>query len=281
MNHGRLAGTGKFVILPVDQGFEHGPGRSFEPNPAGYDPRYHAELAVKSGCNAYAAPLGAIEAAHDVIEKHKLPLILKVNNHDGMMPDDADPKMAVTSWVEDAVRLNANAVGFTIYPASAHAQAMYLELKQLVADARKAGLPVVVWTYPRGSGLESKDVETAVDVVAYAVHIAAQLGAHIIKCKPPKAALGLPDHIKREVYKNTPIQNLSDRIKIIIQAAFNGRRIVINSGGDAKGTDELLEEIRQLHAGGSFGSIVGRNSFQRPETEAIKLLNDIQDIYAA
>src|SRR3990167_8216275 len=125
LSYGRLGGTGKFVILPVDQGFEHGPGRSFEPNPAGYDPLYHAQLAVDAGCNAYAAPLGALEAASEIIAKHDLPTILKVNNHDLLMPDDADPKPAITSWVEDAVRLKCAAVGFTIYPGSVHATELY------------------------------------------------------------------------------------------------------------------------------------------------------------
>ncbi len=279
INYGRIGGTGKFVILPVDQGFEHGPGRSFEPNPAGYDPVYHAKLAIDSGCNGYAAPLGAIEAAADVIAEADLPVILKVNSHDLMMPDSSDPFPAVTAWVDDAVRLGCAAVGFTIYPGSVHSKEMYEQVKELAKDARSAGLVLVVWAYPRGSGLPSKDVETAVDVCCYAVHIAAQLGAHIIKCKPTIGVIGLPDHVKRETYKNVPIDTLADRTKLVVKSAFDGHRIVINSGGEAKKEEDILEEVRQLAAGNSFGSIVGRNSFQRPKEESIALLHKIQDIY--
>jgi class I fructose-bisphosphate aldolase len=150
---------------------------------------------------------------------------------------------------------------------------MYEQVRELASDARAAGLVVVVWAYPRGSGLPSKDVETAVDIVCYAVHIAAQLGAHIIKCKPSKAVIGLPDHVKKNTYEGVPIDTLADRTKIVVKSAFNGHRIVINSGG------EVLEEVTQLAAGGSFGSIVGRNAFQRAKDESIILLHQIQDIY--
>jgi len=279
ISYGRIGGTGKFVILPVDQGFEHGPARSFSPNPLGYDPRYHASLAVKSRCNAYAAPLGAIEAAADIIEEYKLPVILKVNNHDLMMPDEADALPALTGWVEDAVRLNAAAVGITIYPGSAHAREMYQQVKKLAHDARKAGLVVVVWTYPRGSGIPSKEAETAVDVVSYAVHIAAQLGAHIIKCKPTTALVALPGNVKKKVYEGLSVATLTERTRLVIEAAFGGRRVVVCSGGETKDTAILLDEVRELKAGGVHGSIVGRNAFQRPEAEAISLLHAIQEIY--
>lgn len=296
INQGRLAGTGRFVFLPVDQGFEHGPGRSFQPNPAGYDPLYHAKLAIDSGCNGYAAPLGQIEAAIDIITEAQLPTILKVNSHDLMMPDASDPDPAVTAWVDDAERLGCAAVGFTIYPGSIHAKEMYQQVRELANDARSAGLVVVVWAYPRGSGLPkpadftAKDdstelkidknmVESAVDIVCYGVHIACQLGAHIIKCKPSTELIALSDHIKRQTYKDVPIATLADRTKIVVQSAFGGKRIVINSGGDAKETGLILAEVRQLYAGGSFGSIVGRNSFQRSRDDGIALLHLIQNIY--
>jgi class I fructose-bisphosphate aldolase len=282
VNYGRIGGSGKFVILPVDQGFEHGPARSFQPNPAGYDPRYHAELAIKAGCNGYAAPLGAIEAAVDIIAKKDLPVILKVNNHDGMMPDEKDAFPALTSWVEDALRLKAAAVGITIYPGSAHAREMYEQVRHLVSDARVAGLVVVVWAYARGSGLPlGEEAETALDVVSYAVHIAAQLGAHIIKCKPAKKLIALPSNVKRGVYDGLPMETLADRTTLVVQSAFGGRRIIICSGGDAKKTEDLLAEIAELKKGGASGSIVGRNSFQRPEADAIDLLHTIQDIYVS
>jgi len=278
LNHGRLAGTGKVVILPVDQGFEHGPARSFAKNPAGYDPRFHFELAIEAGCNAYAAPLGFLEAGASEFAGD-VPLILKLNNSDSIYSGD-DPCPAITGSVEDALRLGCSAIGFTIYPGSADRNLMYGQIRDLAEEAKSCGLAVVVWSYPRGSGVSTAG-ETAVDVIAYAAQIAAQLGAHFIKVKPPT------DHIEhdaaRKVYESEkiPIGTLADRIRHVVQSAFNGRRVVIFSGGAAKGREDVLAEIRQIAEGGGFGSIVGRNSFQRPKTEAIELLHEIMDIYAA
>ncbi len=276
MDTGTLAGTGKMVILPVDQGFEHGPARSFAKNPAGYDPLYHYQLAIDAGCNAYAAPLGFLEAGARQFAG-RIPTILKLNNSDSLYSGE-DPKSAVTGSVNDALRLGCAAVGFTIYPASMERNEMYQEISDIAEEAKASGLAVVVWSYPRGSGISSKG-ETAVDVVAYAAQIAAQLGAHIIKVKPPT------DHIEldaaRKVYESEkiPIATLEQRIQHVVQSAFGGRRITIFSGGAAKGTDAVLEEIRGLAKGGSFGSIIGRNSFQRPKKEAIELLQTIMGIY--
>jgi class I fructose-bisphosphate aldolase len=277
LNHGRLGGTGKLVILPVDQGFEHGPARSFAKNPAGYDPRYHFELAIEAGCNAYAAPLGFLEAgaaefAGDV------PLILKLNSSDSLF-SGSDPSPAVTGGVDDALRLGCSAIGFTIYPGSSARNEMYQQIRELALEAKSAGLAVVIWSYPRGSGI-SKQGETAVDVSAYAAQIAAQLGAHLIKVKPPSAHID--QEAARKVYESEriPVGTLAERVRHVVQSAFNGRRIVIFSGGEAKGHDALIEDIRSIAEGGGFGSIVGRNSFQRPKSEAVELLHEIMDIYA-
>ncbi len=277
LNHGRLAGTGKLVILPVDQGFEHGPARSFAPNPAGYDPRYHFELAIEAGCNAYAAPLGFLEAGAAQYAG-QIPLILKLNNSDTLYTG-SDPCPAVTGSVDDALRLGCVAIGFTIYPGSAARNEMYGQLRELAAEAKRKGLAVVVWSYPRGSGL-SKQGETAVDVVAYAAQIAAQLGAHLIKVKPPTAHI--EQEAARKVYEKQriPIETLADRVRHVVQSAFNGRRIVIFSGGEAKETNQILDEIRAIRDGGGFGSIIGRNSFQRPKSEALEFLRTVMDIYA-
>jgi len=277
LNHGRLGGTGKVVILPVDQGFEHGPARSFAKNAVGYDPRSHFELGIDAGCNAYAAPLGFLEAGAAEFAG-QIPTILKLNNSDSLY-GGADPCPAVTGSVDDALRLGCAAIGFTIYPASAHRNEMYQQIRELGEEAKAKGLAVVVWSYPRGSGISSAG-ETAIDVVAYAAQIAAQLGAHIIKVKPPT------DHIEqdaaRKVYEaeGVPVGTLAERISHVVQAAFNGRRIVIFSGGAAKGREGVLEEIQGIADGGGFGSIIGRNSFQRPKDEAIDLLHAVMDIYA-
>lgn len=278
LNTGRLAGTGKMVILPVDQGFEHGPARSFAPNPAGYDPRYHPQLAIDAGCAAYAAPLGFLEAGAAEYAG-QLPLILKANNSHCLY-GTPNPIPAVTASVDDALRLGAVAIGFTIYPGSAHYKPMMEELRELTLEAKAKGLAVVLWSYPRGEGLKPQD-ETAIDVVSYAAQIAAQLGAHIIKVKPPTAHFALASARKAYEAAGRPVETLADRISDVIDSAFGGRRITIFSGGAAKGTDAVLEEIRGIAAGGGFGSIMGRNAFQRPKDEAIALLHQVMDIYAA
>ncbi|HMQ20934.1 MAG TPA: class I fructose-bisphosphate aldolase [Planctomycetota bacterium] len=275
--HGRLGGSGKMVILPVDQGFEHGPARSFAKNPAGYDPHYHFKLAIESGCNAYAAPLGFLEQGARTFAG-RIPTILKLNNSDSLV-STKDPCPAVTASIEDALRLGCSAIGYTIYPGSIERNLMYENLRILIQEAKEVGLPTVLWAYPRGTAL-TKVGETATDVVAYAAQISAQLGAHIIKVKPPTADLEQAEAKKVYESEKIAVGTLAERIRHVVQSAFDGKRIVIFSGGPAKGTDEVLEEVRALAAGGSFGSIMGRNAFQRPMKDAITLLHQIMDIYA-
>ncbi|MGB0679378.1 MAG: class I fructose-bisphosphate aldolase [Polyangiales bacterium] len=274
LEHGRLAGTGKLVILPVDQGFEHGPGRSFAPNPAGYDPSYHAELAAETGCNAYAAPLGFIEAVAGRFAG-RLPLILKVNNSDTLGGPE-QPCSAQTSDVQDALRLGCTAIGYTIYPGSGERNTMYQQLRELIAEARSVGLPTIVWAYARGAKL-SKEGETAADVIAYAAHIACQLGAHIVKVKPPTGHVEVA--AAKKAYEGIPVGELEQRVRHVVQSAFNGKRIVIFSGGPSKGFDEVVAEARGIAAGGGFGAIVGRNAFQRSHADAVKLLGAIMEEY--
>ena len=276
---GRLGGTGKLVILPVDQGFEHGPARSFAKNPAGYDPDYHVQLAIDSGCNAYAAPLGFIEA---VAARYagQIPLILKLNNSDSLSKLGGAPISAVTAGVRDAVRLGCSAIGYTIYPGSDARNAQLEHLRELSAQAKDHGLAVVVWSYPRGSGI-SKEGETAIDISAYAAQIACQMGAHVVKVKPPKALVEQPEARKVYEEQRIPIATLADRVRHVVQAAFGGKRILIFSGGESKDTSALLEEVRALKEGGAFGSIMGRNVFQRPRAEALGLLAEVMRIYAS
>jgi class I fructose-bisphosphate aldolase len=278
LNTGTLAGSGKMVILPVDQGFEHGPARSFAPNPQGYDPDYHAQLAIESGCNAYAAPLGFIEAVAGKLAG-EIPLILKVNNSDTLAKID-QPCSALTSSVKDAVRLGCTAIGYTIYPGSGARNTQYQMLRELIAEAKAYGLPSVVWAYPRGAGL-SKAGETAVDIAAYAAQIAAQLGAHIIKVKPPTSHVEQPEAQKVFDKYSIPKGSLTECVRHVVQSAFNGKRIVIFSGGEAKDTQALLDEVRQIAKGGGMGSIMGRNAFQRPQQEALSLLKEVMNIFRA
>lgn len=278
LNHGRLGGTGRMVILPVDQGWEHGPVRSFGPNPDGYDPRYHFKLAIEAGLNAYAAPLGFLKAGAAEYAG-EIPLILKANNHD-LLADEKDSWQAITASVNDALRLGCCAIGMTIYPGSALRKQMYEEVRRTSELARENGLAVVVWSYPRGTSL-SKEGETAIDVCGYAAQIACQLGAHIVKVKLPSS------HIEQEAAKKVyekekiPIGTLTERVRHVTQCAFAGRRVVIFSGGAKKESDaELFEECKAIRDGGGFGSIIGRNTFQRKRNDALKLLDDIIKIYA-
>jgi class I fructose-bisphosphate aldolase len=274
--HGRLAGSGKLVILPVDQGYEHGPARSFAPNPAAYDPRYLFELAIEAGLSAYAAPLGPLEAGA-VTYAGEVPLILKLNSANSMAAGSIQDQ-AVTASVDDALRLGCVGVGFTIYPGSDSCYGMQEELRELIREAKAKGLVAVVWSYPRG-GKISKEGETALDIVAYAAHMAALMGATIIKVKPPKAGVDLSPAKDAYAKAEVPMDTLPDRIRHVMQASFAGRRLVVFSGGEAKGTEGVLEEIRQIRDGGGNGSIIGRNSFQRPRAQALELLDQVVKIY--
>ena len=271
---GRLGGTGKLVILPVDQGFEHGPARSFAPNPPAYDPHYHFELAIEAGLNAYAAPLGMIEAGAATFAG-QIPTILKVNSSNSL----AKAKdQAITGSVGDALRLGCSAIGFTIYPGSDYAFEMMQEIRDLAEEAKSVGLAVVIWSYPRGDAL-SKEGETAIDICAYAAHMAALLGAHLIKVKPPTNFLELAEAKKVYEKEKIDVSSGAARIRHVVQSCFNGRRIVVFSGGAAKGEEGIFEEARAIRDGGGNGSIIGRNTFQRPRADALKLLDSLVKIY--
>ena len=271
---GKLGGTGKLLILPVDQGFEHGPARSFAPNPAAYDPHYLFQIAIEAGLNAYAAPLGMIELGANTFAG-AIPIILKVNSSNSLA---TSKDQAVTASVSDALRLGCSAIGFTIYPGSEYAFDQMEELREMAEEAKAAGLAVVVWSYPRGPNLD-KVAETAMDICAYAAQMAALMGAHIIKVKPPT------NHVSLDAAKKTYADNkidgstLAKRVEHVMQASFGGKRIVVFSGGEAKGLDGLYEEIRGLRDGGANGSIIGRNTFQRPKKDALEMLSKIIDIY--
>ncbi|QIK41330.1 class I fructose-bisphosphate aldolase [Pontivivens nitratireducens] len=274
---GKLGGSGKLVILPVDQGFEHGPARSFAPNPAAYDPHYHYQLAIDAGLSAYAAPLGMIEAGADTFAG-QIPTILKANSANSLIPDEAPKDQAITATVDDALRLGCSAIGFTIYPGSSAGLDMFEEISAMRQEAAAKGIATVIWSYPRGEALD-KDGETAIDIGAYAAQIAALLGAHIIKIKLSSDHLSLSE--AKKVYENEGI-DISDqaaRVRHCMQASFDGRRIVVFSGGSKKGADSVYDDARAIRDGGGNGSIIGRNTFQRERGEALDMLGKIIDIY--
>lgn len=277
LNHGRIGGTGKLMILPIDQILEHGPGRAFEPNPVMYDPLEQAQFAVDGGFNAFAAPLGSLERGYEVLARNNVPTILKVNSHTLMIPDNENPKPSIHSWVDDAVRLGCSAVGFTLYPGSLHSNEMEQQARELIADARKAGLITILWVYPRGAGL-IKGQERAVDVIAYGVALGVSLGAQIIKVKLPLDSYGIASNKEMGIYDKVPTQTLTDRIKLVMKAAYNGHRIVIHSGGDFANAETLADEMRAIRDAGAFGSIMGRNAFQRPRAQALDLISNLQDV---
>ncbi|NSX55131.1 class I fructose-bisphosphate aldolase [Parasulfitobacter algicola] len=275
--HGKLGGTGKMIILPVDQGFEHGPARSFAPNAPGYDPHYHYQLAIDAGLNAYAAPLGMLEAGADTFAG-QIPTILKANSANSLMSDTAGKNQAVTASVDDALRLGCAAIGFTIYPGSDMALDMFEEIVEIRKEAAAKGVATVIWSYPRGEAI-SKNGETAIDIAAYAAQIAALLGAHIIKIKLSTDHLELPEAKKVYEEQKIDIATQADRVKNCMQSSFAGRRIVVFSGGAKKGTDSVYDDARAIRDGGGNGSIIGRNSFQRDKADALDMLGKLVEIY--
>ncbi|NRA74035.1 MAG: class I fructose-bisphosphate aldolase [Rickettsiales bacterium] len=275
--HGKLAGTGRLVILPVDQGFEHGPDRSFAKNPDAYDPTYHYSLAIEAGLSAYAAPYGMLQAAADTFAG-AIPTILKMNSANSLNPKSTVPYQAITSSVKDALQLGCSAIGFTIYPGSGQSMKMMTEIAELAREARAYGLAVVIWSYARGEDI-TKEGETAIDVCAYSAHMACLLGAHIVKVKLPTSHIEQEEAKKSYTANNLDVSSLEKRVAHVKKSCFNNRRIVVFSGGVSKTTDSLYEEIKAIRDGGGNGSIIGRNTFQRPKQEALKMLDDIITIY--
>lgn len=274
---GKLGGTGKMIILPVDQGFEHGPDVSFAVNPEAYDPLYHHSLAIEAGLSAYAAPLGMLECSAATFAG-EIPLILKVNSSNSLLSKSSEPNQAITGTVDDALRLGCSAIGFTIYPGSGNSLEMMEEIREMASEAKSAGLAVLIWSYARG-GIISREGENALDVIAYAAHIAALLGAHIIKVKPPVAKIETAN-AQAAFGKVIPIpHDLTGMVKHVVRACFDGKRLIVFSGGVSKGVDDILSEATAIRDGGGNGSIIGRNTFQRPRTEALKLLEKMIAIY--
>lgn len=273
---GKLAGTGNLIILPVDQGFEHGPGRSYAANPDAYHPHYHFQLAIDAGLSAYAAPLGWLEAGADTFAG-AIPTILKMNSSNSLLSKSLAPDQAVTASVQDALRLGCSAIGFTIYPGSGASLEMFEEISELTLEAKSCGLAVIIWSYARGN--ISKDGETAIDVISYGAHMAALLGAHIIKVKLPSNHLEMPEAKQQYLMHSVKINTLAERVRHVKECCFGGRRLVVFSGGESKDVQSVLEDAQAIQEGGGNGSIIGRNCFQRPRQEALALLEQLVKVY--
>jgi class I fructose-bisphosphate aldolase len=271
LNQGALAGTGNLVILPVDQGFEHGPEKSFAQNPSAYDPHYHFQLAVDAKLSAFAAPIGMLQAGASEFAG-KIPLILKVNHSNSLNKATLDQSVIAT--VETALQLGCIGVGFTLYPGSDNYLEMLEELSFLAEEARRLGLLVVVWSYARGTDLNKND-ETAMDVISYSAHMACLSGAHIVKVKLPTSYL--KDKSLENAYPN--LDDLTERVKYVVRSCFDGRRLVVFSGGATKDDNELYSEIKAIKLAGGTGSIIGRNGFQRKKEDALRMFEKIVGIY--
>jgi class I fructose-bisphosphate aldolase len=273
LNHGRLAGTGWLVILPVDQGFEHRPARSFAPNPPAYDPRYHFELAITAGCNAYAAPLGFLEAG-PAEYADEIPLILKLNSSDSLDGGN-DPCPAMTGSVDDALRLGCAAIGFTIYPASVARKEMYGQIRALSEEAKRKGLAVVVWSYPRGSWRSGKS-DIPIDAVDYAAKMAAQGGAHIINLGFPTPFAGQPVD-NRCGTDETSVAAASRCVRKIVEKALRNRRVALFLTGG--GNRSALDEARAIIHGGGMGSTIDPSILGHLRGEALQLLESVMAIF--
>jgi len=272
---GMTGEKGKLIIYAVDQGFEHGPMKSFAINPVAHDPLYHFQFAEEAKLSAFAAPLGLLEVGADRYAG-SLPLILKLNSSNALAQPE-EPDQALTASVDDALRLGCVGVGFTIYPGSNASFPMLEDLKDIIAEARAKGLFTVVWSYARGH--LSSAGETATDVIAYGAHMACLMGAHIVKVKIPTTHLETADAKALAAQGKVSIQTMEDSLRYVVRSCFEGRRMVIFSGGTQKGTQDLLEETKAICKSGGAGSIIGRNIFQRPKAEALELVQAMGTIY--
>ena len=275
---GKLGGTGKLVILPVDQGFEHGPARSFAPNPPAYDPHYHFQLAIDAGLSAYAAPLGMIEAGADTFA--------------GADPDHPQGQQRQQPGARQGSRPGGHrqrqgrAAARLLGDRLHHLSRLRRRLRHDGGDRAswptrpsRSASPSVIWSYPRGGSM-SKEGETAIDISAYAAHMAALLGAHIIKVKPPTDHLEL--EAAKKVYEKQKIDDRhagAARIATSCSPASTAGASSSSRAARPRTTTASIDEARAIRDGGGNGSIIGRNTFQRPRDEALKLLDSIIRIY--
>lgn len=288
--HGRLGGTGHILLLAVDQGFEHGP-TTFLSNPEGFSPHYHFSLAEEAGLSGFTAPLAWLRAGADAF-LGSVPLILKMNHSNRLLPKSMDPDQAVIASVKDALDLGCVGIGFTLYPGSDAYLEQLAELSDLAAEARAYGLFTVVWAYPRGSGLakapeaseslyggtaSAENPQLALDTIAYSAHMACLAGAHIVKVNLPHNYIARADSEK--LYASVRCDTPEDRVRHIMDCCFKSQRAAIFSGGAAKDAEQVVEDVKAVRLGGGTGSIIGRNIFQRPRPEALQLIEKIAQVY--
>jgi len=263
-------GNGTLLVLPIDQGIEHGP-LNFFPNPAAKDPRYQWELAAEGGYNAIACHWG-IARMYMKEFAGRVPLILKINGKTNI-PSDAEAFSALTATVEDAVALGADAVGYTLYVGSPRQDDDMIQFLKVRDECEKYGMPLVVWSYPRGSAIEAKGGRDSIYAVDYAARLAHEFGADIIKLNVP---------VKSEKDKDMPAPyntlewDYESGVQRVVETA--GKSMVLFSGGSKVSDEDLLEKARITIEQGATGLIFGRNMWQRPMDEALALTERIKDM---
>jgi class I fructose-bisphosphate aldolase len=264
-------GNGTLMLLPIDQGIEHGP-RDFFPNPASKDPDYQFRLAAEAGYSAIACQIG-LATKYYPDYAGSVPLILKVNGKTDLPPSD-NAFSTVNASVEDAVRLGADAVGYTLYVGSPRQDEDLLQLKMVREDCDRYGMPLIVWSYPRGSAVVAKGGQDSFYAIDYAARMAMEMGADIVKLNMPK--------INPEKDKDAPAPyneggfSQEDVIAQTVESA--GRSLVVLSGGSKVDDDKLLDQTRAIMQAGGSGVIYGRNVWQREWSEAIEIVEQIKEL---
>src|SRR5687767_843591 len=264
-------GHGTLLLLPIDQGIEHGP-RDFFPNPDSKDPEYQFRLAAEAGYSAIACQIGLAEKYYPDYAG-QVPLLLKVNGKTDLPPSDAALSTTNAS-VEDAVRLGADAVGYTLYVGSPRQDEDLHQLKGVREDCDRFGMPLVIWAYPRGSAVAAKGGQNSFYAIDYAARLAMEMGADVVKLNMPK-----PDP-EKDKDSPAPYNELgwsqSEAIQHCVESA--GRSLVVLSGGSKIDDDKLLEQTRMILQAGGSGVIYGRNVWQRGHSEATEIIEQIKGI---
>jgi class I fructose-bisphosphate aldolase len=260
------------LVLPIDQGLEHGPV-DFFPNPESLDPRYQYELAREGNFSAIALHVGLAEKYFSEFAGD-VPLILKLNGKTGI-PSDAQAFSPLTGSVEDAVRLGADAVGYTIYVGSPAQDRDFRQFLDVRRDADRFGLPVIVWAYPRGEAIAKKGGKESLYAVDYAARVALELGADVVKVNYPVPS-------EKDAESPPPYNTLhlapDAAFRKVVESA--GRALVLVSGGEKIGDADLLRKVRSSMDAGATGIIFGRNLWQRPKAEALRLTRELHAIFA-
>ncbi len=267
--YGAGPANGTLMFLPIDQGLEHGP-RDFFSNPPAKDPDFQLRLAKEGGFSGIVFQIG-IASKYMAKYAGQVPLVLKLNGKTEI-PSDKTPLSPCIASVEDAVRLGADAVGYTLYIGSPQQEADFIQFAKVREDAEKFGMPIIVWAYPRGEAIEAKGGRDSFYAIDYAARVAAELGADVVKVNVPKFN---PDKDKAAPAPyNTTQFTPADALAQIVQSA--GKTLVIFSGGEKLGESDVVEKARHGMAAGGTGVIFGRNLWQRPMDEALKVAGEIR-----